>query len=129
MLLLFSAELKMKYFFKILLFSSDCDIRGTGADSHRPPGGTASAPHAAAGRRQHSCPGPPGLLFIFVTTRIAPRFTLPQSSPHSHYRFVYPIRDKSTSLAQSRPSRMAHTTRDWPRCMSPAVKTLSTLVL
>ena len=33
MLLLFSAELKMKYFFKILLFLSDCDIRGTGGQT------------------------------------------------------------------------------------------------
>ena len=43
-------------------------------------------------------------------------------------RFVYPIRDRSTALAASRPSRMAHTTRDCPRCMSPAVKTPATEV-
>src|SRR5699024_3719258 len=41
-------------------------------------------------------------------------------------RFVYPIRDSSTALAASRPSRIAHTTRDWPRLISPAAKTRGT---
>ena len=46
----------------------------------------------------------------------------------SHYSIVYPINDSSTSLAQSRPSRIAHTTNDWPLCISPAVNTFGTLV-
>ena len=43
-------------------------------------------------------------------------------------RFVYPIRLSSTALAASLPSRMAHTTRDCPLCISPAVKTFFTEV-
>ena len=39
-----------------------------------------------------------------------------------------PIRNSSTARAHWRPSRMAHTTSDWPRRMSPAAKTLLTLV-
>jgi hypothetical protein len=42
---------------------------------------------------------------------------------------LQPIRNSSTARAACRPSRMAHTTRLWPRRMSPAAKTLSTLVL
>ena len=42
---------------------------------------------------------------------------------------LVPIKNSSTALAACRPSRMAHTTRLWPRRMSPAAKTLSTLVL
>ena len=44
-------------------------------------------------------------------------------------RFLYPIRLKSTSLAASLPSRIAHTTKDCPRCISPAVNTFFTFVL
>ena len=36
-----------------------------------------------------------------------------------------PVRKASTSWAHWRPSRIAQTTRDWPRRMSPAAKTLS----
>jgi len=43
-------------------------------------------------------------------------------------RTLLPIRYSSTARAHCRPSRIAHTTRDWPRRMSPAAKTLSTLV-
>jgi hypothetical protein len=39
-----------------------------------------------------------------------------------------PIRDSSTARAHWRPSRIAHTTSDWPRRMSPAAKTLGTEV-
>ena len=39
-----------------------------------------------------------------------------------------PIRNSSTARAAWRPSRIAHTTSDWPRRMSPAVNTLSTEV-
>ena len=42
-------------------------------------------------------------------------------------RLVYPIRLSSISFAASRPSRMAHTTRDWPLCISPAVNTFGTV--
>ena len=54
----------------------------------------------------------------------------PPLLPHSYctIRLVYPIRLSSTALAASLPSRIAHTTRDWPLCMSPAVKTFFTLV-
>ena len=38
---------------------------------------------------------------------------------------VEPIKNLSTACAAWRPSRMAQTTSDWPRRMSPAVKTLS----
>lgn len=37
-----------------------------------------------------------------------------------------PIRYASTDRAHWRPSRIAHTTSDWPRRMSPAANTLST---
>src|SRR5262249_19725325 len=39
-------------------------------------------------------------------------------------RSVFPIRNVSIERAHSRPSRIAHTTSDWPRRMSPAEKTL-----
>lgn len=42
------------------------------------------------------------------------------------YKFEYPISEISTALAALRPSSIAHTTKDWPRCMSPAVKTPGT---
>ena len=45
-----------------------------------------------------------------------------------YLRLVYPMRYSSTSAAAARPSAMAQTTRDCPRCMSPAVNTFSTLV-
>jgi hypothetical protein len=37
-----------------------------------------------------------------------------------------PIRNSSTARAHCRPSRIAHTTSDWPRRMSPAVNTFGT---
>ena len=37
---------------------------------------------------------------------------------------VVPIRNLSTACAAERPSRIAHTTSDWPRRISPAVNTL-----
>ena len=37
-----------------------------------------------------------------------------------------PIRNSSTARAHCRPSRIAQTTSDWPRRMSPAAKTLGT---
>ena len=40
-----------------------------------------------------------------------------------------PIRYASTPRAQLRPSAIAQTMSDWPRCMSPAVKTPGTLVI
>ena len=47
---------------------------------------------------------------------------------HASTRFEYPIRYTSTSCAHLRPSVTAQTTRDWPRCMSPAVNTCGTFV-
>src|SRR3990172_9481665 len=43
-------------------------------------------------------------------------------------RLVSPIRYRSHSRAAPRPSWIAHTTRLWPRRISPAAKTPSTLV-
>src|SRR5207249_12221539 len=40
-----------------------------------------------------------------------------------------PIRKRSTPRAALRPSAMAHTMSDCPRCMSPAAKTPGTLVI
>jgi hypothetical protein len=37
---------------------------------------------------------------------------------------VDPIRNLSTACAACRPSRIAHTTSDWPRLISPAANTL-----
>src|SRR3970282_214451 len=37
-----------------------------------------------------------------------------------------PIRNSSTARAHWRPSRIAHTTSDWPRRVSPAAKTFGT---
>ena len=45
------------------------------------------------------------------------------------YRLVYSIRLSSTTAAVSRPSRRAHTTRLWPRRISPQANTLGTLVI
>src|SRR4249919_1000026 len=42
---------------------------------------------------------------------------------------VVPIRYWSIARAHSRPSRIAHTTSDWPRRMSPAENTLGSEVL
>ena len=39
---------------------------------------------------------------------------------------VLPIRNSSTARAHWRPSRIAQTTSDWPRRMSPAANTLAT---
>ena len=39
-----------------------------------------------------------------------------------------PIRNASIACAHWRPSRIAHTTSDWPRRMSPAANTFATLV-
>ena len=44
-------------------------------------------------------------------------------------RVVCPIRNWSIDRAHCRPSRMAHTTRDWPRRMSPAANRPSREVL
>ena len=41
---------------------------------------------------------------------------------------VRPIRNRSTERAAWRPSRMAQTTSDWPRRMSPAANTFLTEV-
>src|SRR6185369_3834895 len=43
-------------------------------------------------------------------------------------RSLVPIRNSSIARAACRPSRIAQTTSDWPRRMSPAANTFSTLV-
>jgi len=54
------------------------------------------------------------------------RMTSQKKVPAARYRgkFVVPIKNLSIACAQSLPSRMAQTTSDWPRRMSPAEKTL-----
>jgi hypothetical protein len=42
---------------------------------------------------------------------------------------LVPIRKASTAWAHWRPSRIAQTTRDWPRRMSPQAKMFSEVVL
>ena len=42
---------------------------------------------------------------------------------------IVPIRNRSTPRAALRPSAIAQTMSDWPRCMSPAVNTPGTLVI
>lgn len=48
--------------------------------------------------------------------------------PNQRGSSLPPIKNSSTARAHWRPSRMAQTTSDWPRRMSPAVKTFSALV-
>ena len=48
---------------------------------------------------------------------------------HLYTKLVYPIKYSSISLAAALPSAIAHTTSDCPLWLSPAVKSLSTLVL
>lgn len=126
MLLLFSAEMKMKYFFNILLFSSDCDIRGTRGGLPQTTGRDSFCSSRSGGPETAQLPRPAKITLYFcnhpdcsafhapailpsfafplyrascscgggssfsssVTTRIAPRFALPQSSPHSHSRSI-----------------------------------------
>ena len=51
--------------------------------------------------------------------------TAPEESSHEIHRgrSVDPIRNRSIDCAQRRPSRIAQTTSDWPRRMSPAENT------
>ena len=68
--------------------------------------------------------------------QLRPVVTGPGSSPRTTAEFappcpyrgrsVRPIRNLSMAWAQSRPSRIAHTTSDWPRRMSPAANTFGT---
>jgi hypothetical protein len=63
----------------------------------------------------------------------ANRFQQPQPAELRGWReaqgkFVTPIKYRSHSRAARRPSLMAQTTKLWPRRMSPAAKTPSTLV-
>src|SRR5690349_8291830 len=46
---------------------------------------------------------------------------------HQRGSSLKPIRYSSTARAACRPSRIAHTTSDWPRRTSPAAKTFGTL--
>jgi antitoxin MazE len=58
------------------------------------------------------------------------KFDREERSPSLPYRgkVEAPIRNMSTERAHWRPSRMAQTTRDWPRRISPAANTLSSEV-
>jgi len=62
------------------------------------------------------------------TTRAWARVALDCTGRNYLGRLLLPIRKASTSRAHWRPSRIAHTTSDWPRRMSPAANTLGTLV-
>lgn len=58
-----------------------------------------------------------------------PRGTATAATPrHQRGNSLSPIKNSSTERAAWRPSRIAHTTRLWPRRMSPAANTLFTLV-
>src|SRR6185312_4891188 len=50
------------------------------------------------------------------------------AGPPYRGRSERPIRNSSTARAHWRPSRIAQTTSDWPRLVSPAAKTLGTVV-
>src|SRR5262249_30855995 len=51
------------------------------------------------------------------------RAPLPDGDAAQRGSVVDPIKNLSTACAASRPSRIAHTTSDWPRRMSPAANT------
>ena len=74
-------------------------------------------------RDEEKSPGKPGDGFSLAQT---PH----RCSPQPDYRgsFETPIRYSSTARAHWRPSRIAQTTRDWPRRMSPHAKMLGTEV-
>ena len=72
----------------------------------------------------------------FPMTEDAPLFgltcrsTTARACRLSNYRgkTLLPIKNSSMARAACRPSRIAHTTSDWPRRTSPAANSLSTLV-
>jgi len=82
-----------------------------------------------------------GTISAFITTdaRIsALRWQIPVAkfaigpefeTSHQRGRTVSPIKNSSTARAAWRPSRIAQTTSDWPRRISPALNTLSIEVL
>ena len=59
----------------------------------------------------------------------AERMCAPRRKLCQRGRVVLPIRVSSIERAHWRPSRIAQTTRDWPRRMSPAANSFGTLVL
>ena len=67
--------------------------------------------------------------------RVAPSTTTDRGPPGSGGLTPYrgsslaPIRNSSTARAHCRPSRIAQTTSDWPRRMSPQEKIFGVLVL
>jgi hypothetical protein len=65
-----------------------------------------------------------GLMRDRPLSRAMTAFLKSGSEPRAYLgRSVFPIRNVSIDRAHSRPSRMAQTTSDWPRRMSPAVNT------
>ena len=58
-----------------------------------------------------------------------PRLLVRAAALKGQGSLVVPERNRSISLAASRPSLMARTTRDWPLRQSPAAKTFGTDVL
>ena len=74
------------------------------------------------------------IIIVSYTVRSARKAVLGASFQLSGMRTRYlgrselPIRYSSTARAHWRPSRIAQTTRDWPRRMSPAANTLDTEV-
>ena len=66
---------------------------------------------------------------VFMTKKGAPRCALLlYLSAVQRGSSDEPIRNSSTARAHWRPSRIAHTTSDWPRRMSPATNTFGTEV-
>ena len=110
----------------------------------------AAAPRRVAGGLLHSGPADDeagsaaGAASRVIRTRASHAGRLPYAirrrstvcAPHAQKRYCsgagsaeLPIRNVSTPRAALRPSAIAHTISDWPRCMSPAVKTPGTLVI
>src|SRR6266446_6620255 len=81
----------------------------------------------------HDCPFAvavtiwPGRVVVKQSTTSSPGGMVPVENQRG--RVVDPIRLSSIERAHWRPSRIAHTTSDWPRRMSPAANSLGTLVL
>jgi hypothetical protein len=85
------------------------------------PGYPGGSPKGSAGEAGPMPPRP-------LRTRRARRQTPDVVAPFHRGKRLAPIRNSSTARAHCRPSRIAQTTSDWPRRMSPAANSLGTEV-
>ena len=87
-------------------------------------------PVRSAGRNGTTCPARRVADLASVRRRLpladAVAVAVEHDPPRQRGSVVDPIRNLSTACAAWRPSRIAHTTSDWPRRMSPAANTLGT---